>query len=198
MEAIAPKTKVELRHQMRERLAALTMDEVHAASASAERRLERLPVFAHAHSVLAYVSRRHELDTHPIIQRLLQHGRRVYVPHFDEATRQYAVSELRDFHGELAVGKYEILEPRPEAVRRAHPNIVDVFLVPGLAFDRTGNRLGRGKGYFDRLLHEVRGVKIGLAHDFQLLDEVPADAHDVHMNLIVTETRIVHCKRTDQ
>ena len=105
------------------------------------------------------------------------------------------MSELRDFHGELHVGKFQILEPKPEAIRLAKVEVVEVFLLPGLAFDETGNRLGRGKGYFDRLLHMVRGTKIALAHEFQVLNEVPAGPHDVPVNFIVTENRVVHCQR---
>ena len=66
--------------------------------------------------------------------------------------------------------------------------------MPGLAFDVKGNRLGRGRGFFDALLRQAKGAKIALAHDFQLLDEVPADAHDVRVDFIVTESRVVNCK----
>jgi len=86
-----------------------------------------------------------------------------------------------------------ILEPklvRPVPVTRPH-----VWLVPGLAFDRNGNRLGRGKGYFDALLARAPGVKIALTHDFQLLNEVPTEAHDVRMDFIVTEIQVFQCPR---
>jgi 5-formyltetrahydrofolate cyclo-ligase len=195
MEVVTAKTNIELRHEMRERLAALTMDQVHAASAAVAHRLAHLPALMEARSVLIYVSRRHEIDTHGVIQKLLRHGHKVFVPHFDEATHQYAVSGLCDFHGELKWGKFDILEPKPEAIRPAKVEAIAAFLLPGLAFDKQGTRLGRGKAYFDRLLHLVRGVKIALAHEFQVLNEVPAEPHDVPVDFIVTETRVVHCQR---
>jgi 5-formyltetrahydrofolate cyclo-ligase len=83
------------------------------------------------------------------------------------------------------------LEPKPEAVRPVANDHIDVALVPGLAFDETGNRLGRGMGYFDRILQDLRGVKIALAYDFQVLSEVPTEAHDTPMDFIVTEKRLI-------
>jgi 5-formyltetrahydrofolate cyclo-ligase len=99
---------------------------------------------------------------------------------------------VHDFDADLATGKFGILEPRPEAIRPAALDQIGAVLVPGLAFDGTGNRLGRGFGHFDRLLRQTSGVKIALAFDFQVLDEVPAEAHDVRLDFIVTETRVVN------
>jgi 5-formyltetrahydrofolate cyclo-ligase len=194
METTVAHTKVELRHKMRERLAGLSLPRVRAASEAVEARLVRLPEFARARSFLVYVSRRHEIDTHGLIQRLLARRCRVCVPRFEEATREYAVSELRDFHEELAEGKFRILEPKPDKFRHVRAESLEVFVMPGLAFDKQGNRLGRGKGYFDRLLQHARGTKIALAYDFQVLNEILAEAHDVRLDFIVTETKIIHCK----
>ena len=105
---------------------------------------------------------------------------------------------LHDFDAELATGKFGILEPKPGAVRLTALDRIDAVLVPGLAFDETGNRLGRGLGHFDRLLRQTSGAKIALAFDFQVLDEVPAETHDARMDFIVTETRVVNPKGNRQ
>jgi 5-formyltetrahydrofolate cyclo-ligase len=197
MEATAQE-KIALREQMRARLAGLSATDVRARSAAIWERLSVLGEFASATMLLVYVSTGNEVDTHGLIRQLLAMGRRVCVPRFEPVTQRYVASELSDFDADLATGKFGILEPRPEAIRPAAPDQIGAAVVPGLAFDETGHRLGRGMGYFDRLLQEVRGTRIATAFDFQLLGEVPAEAHDARMDFVVTETRVVKTKGNRQ
>jgi 5-formyltetrahydrofolate cyclo-ligase len=196
MEATAQK-KVALREQMRVRLAGLNATDVRAKSAAIWERLSVLGEFTSATMLLVYVSTGNEVDTHGLIRQLLAMGRHVCVPRFDPAAQRYVACGLRDFDADLATGKFGILEPRPEAICPAADQ-VGAAVVPGLAFDETGHRLGRGMGYFDRLLQEVQGTRIAMAFDFQLLDEVPAEAHDARMDCVVTETRVVKTKGNRQ
>ena len=193
METTAPE-KVTLRKQMRARLASQSAADVRAKSADIWERLSVLGEFTSASRLLVYVSAGREADTHGLIRQLLAMGRNVCVPRFEIAKQRYVASELRDFDADLATGKFGILEPKPEAIRPAAADQIDAALVPGLAFDETGNRLGRGMGHFDRLLLEVRGRRIALAFDFQILGEIPAETHDVRMDFIVTETRVIKTK----
>ena len=89
-------------------------------------------------------------------------------------------------------GPYGISEPDQESWEPANLSEVDLAVVPGLAFDPKGGRLGRGKGFYDRLLShsEFRGIKVGLAWDWQVVDEVPCESHDSHMDLVVTPSKI--------
>jgi 5-formyltetrahydrofolate cyclo-ligase len=190
--------KIALRERMRVRLGELGTPEVRSKSAAIWERLSVLKGFAAAARLLVYVSTGNEVDTQGLIRQLLAMGRQVCVPRFEPATQRYAVSELQDFDAELTTGKYGILEPKPGAIRPAAFDQIDAALVPGLAFDETGNRLGRGSGHFDRLLGQTSGIKIALAFDFQILDEVPAEAHDARMDFIVTETRVVNPKSNRQ
>jgi 5-formyltetrahydrofolate cyclo-ligase len=190
METVAQK-KVGVREGMRARLARLSPADVRVASAAIWERLAMVPKFASAQAMLMYVSRGNEVDTHGLIQQLLAMGKRVAVPSFDAGAQRYFASELNDFEGDMSEGRFGILEPRRECVRPLAADKLEVWLVPGLAFDKTGNRLGRGLGFFDRLLRETTGARIALAYDFQVLNEVPADAHDVRVDFIVTEKRVV-------
>jgi 5-formyltetrahydrofolate cyclo-ligase len=176
-------TKAELREQMRRQLQSAA---VRAHSAAVWERLAVLDEFKVAQCISAYVSTGNEIDTHGLIRQLLAMGRRVCVPAF---AGEYVPGEIHDFDADLVEGKFGILEPK--SVIPAQP---DVWLVPGLAFDVKGNRLGRGGGFFDALLRKARGAKVALAHDFQLLNEVLAEAHDVRVDFIVTESRVVNCK----
>jgi 5-formyltetrahydrofolate cyclo-ligase len=187
-------TKQELREQMRARLAAQSAVDVQKKSADIWERLSVLDAFTTALRSLIYISKAGEVDTRGLIQQLLAMGRQVYVPWFDAAQKQYIASELLDFALDLKIGQFGILEPKPEALRPVGDDRIDTVLVPGLAFDETGNRLGRGKGYFDRLLQDLRGVKIALAYDFQIVGEVPTEAHDAAVDFIVTEKRVIKTK----
>ena len=187
--------KDELRERMRAQLESLSAAQVSAASAAVWERLSVLATFTSAEWLLVYVSKGHEVDSHGLIRQLLALGKRVCVPKFDEATKRYVASELRDFDTELVEGRFTILEPKPEAVRRVESVRLDALVLPGLAFDDHGNRLGRGMGFFDAILRDARGTKIALAHDFQVVSEVPAEPHDVGVDFIVTEARVVETKR---
>lgn len=183
---------------MRARLAEQGAADVRAKSAAIWERLSLLGEFAAATRLLVYVSTGSEVDTQGLIRQLLAMGRQVCVPRFEPATQGYATSMLHDFDSELTTGQYGVLEPKPGVIRPSALKQIDAALVPGLAFDETGNRLGRGRGHFDRLLGQTGGVRIALAFDFQVLDEVPAEAHDARMDFIVTETRVVNLRGNRQ
>ena len=179
--------KRELRKIMLEQLTEVDAATVSVHSLAVAQRLASIPTYRAAESLAVYVSFGTEIETHDLIRQLLAVGRQVCIPTFRAGG--YQLAEIRDFDRDLSPGKLGILEAklvRPVPVSR--PN---VWLVPGLAFDRSGNRLGRGKGYFDALLTHASGVKIALAHDFQLLSEVPTEAHDVQLDFIVTEAQVL-------
>jgi len=183
-------TKNQLREQMRARLATLTPELVRSHSAAVWERLSQLGKFKTAQCFSVYVSKGNEIETHGLIRQLLAMGRRVCVPACDG--QRYLLSELRDFDAELVEGRYGILEPKSVSPPVTKP---EAWVIPGLAFDMRGNRLGRGMGFFDALVRGAPGAKIALAHDFQILSEVPAEPHDAGVDFIVTETRVVETKR---
>jgi len=183
--------KREPRKKMIAHLIQLDAATVRAHSRAVAQRLVTIPAYVTAGSLAVYVSFGTEIETHDLIRQLLAAGRQICIPTFNDGGYRLAV--IQDFDRDLHPGKLAILEPklvRPISVTQPH-----VWLVPGLAFDRNGNRLGRGKGYFDALLARAPGVKIALTHDFQLLNEVPTEAHDVRMDFIVTEIQVFQCPR---
>lgn len=152
-----------------------------------------LPEYAAARTVLYYVDVRSEVRTRPDLPAALTHGKRIVVP--------YCVAGALDlFHlhsiEELAIGRYKILEPRPELrelpERKVQPEELDLIMVPGVAFDRDGARLGHGLGYYDRLLRHARpdAALVALAFECQLFAHVPTQPHDVFMDRIITEKAV--------
>lgn len=133
-----------------------------------------------------YVSLPDEVETWRLIEYMLEHGKHVVVPRVSGARLQLA--EVRDPARDLAPGAFGVWEPRRGTRRTVPLRDLDLVLVPGLAFDRAGNRLGRGRGYFDRLLARApRSLHtIGLCFRFQLLDRLPTNAHDRPVHAVLT------------
>lgn len=141
---------------------------------------------------MLFASMHSEPDIWPLINEALSAGKTVALPRFCPATQTYEAGCIRDLDTDLQRGKLGIREPGPHCPTFAL-NRLDLVLVPGVAFDPHGRRLGRGKGYYDRLLAEVRGVKCGVAFDEQIVPEVPVGPHDAPLNCIVTPTRWLEC-----
>ncbi|MCX7915126.1 MAG: 5-formyltetrahydrofolate cyclo-ligase [Verrucomicrobiae bacterium] len=167
------------------RRAALSMAEVEAASRAVEERVWQLPQLKAPGLVCCYVSAQNEVGTHRLIRELLRRGWVVSVPVF--RGDRYALGRIRDFDVDLRVGHAGLLEPR-EWEPVGDPA---VWLVPGVAFDRHGHRLGRGKGYFDRLLNGSAGFRIALAYEFQVLPQLPVASHDEPIDVIVTPSETI-------
>jgi 5-formyltetrahydrofolate cyclo-ligase len=159
-------------------------------------RLSELPEYAAAGTVVFYVGFRSEVQTLAMLDAAWHVGKRVAVP--------YCVAgrlELVEIDGldDLASGTLGILEPRPglrsHPDRRVTPTEPDLIVVPGLAFDRQGNRLGYGQGYYDKLLPLVRpdAALVALAYECQLVDAAPHLEHDVPVHKVVTERTIYDC-----
>jgi 5-formyltetrahydrofolate cyclo-ligase len=123
-----------------------------------------------------------------MIEEMIEHGKRVVVPVTAARTRRLWLSEVRDPATDLARGAHGVWEPRPGAGRPVPLREVDLVLVPGVAFDRRGHRLGHGFGYFDRFLSRLPKTipTVGLAFRFQLLDRLPVASHDHAVQTVLT------------
>ncbi len=187
----SPNDKSVLRQQAS--YARASLDNKDGLSRAIFARIEKIPEYLQAKVVLYYVDVRDEVRTAWFLPEVLAGGEvTVVVP--------YCVGdELQLFRlegmGQLSQGAFGILEPRAElrSVPAFHvsPKEIDLALVPGVAFDPSGGRLGHGHGYYDRLLATLtpETTKIGLAFDCQIVEQVPVDLHDIAMDVVVTESR---------
>lgn len=180
-------TKDELRDLMKARRRALSKDDIKIFSSAITKNVCSLPCFICADTVMIYLSSFKEPDTHTLLDYIFSHGKKCVVPVSDTDTFTITPSYITSMD-DLKKGAYGIPEPR--TVNEAEIKDIDIALIPGIAFDRHGNRTGFGKGYYDRFLSEFKGVKIGICYDFQVQPSVPADAHDIKMDFIITEKRI--------
>lgn len=186
------------KEELRKRLAAVRRtlsSETRAAYAAAMcAKLVAQPAFIDASVVLAYSALRFEIDPRAAIEAAWAQGKLVALPRVVPETRAMELHAYRAGDALIESG-FVVREPLASAPR-VEPGDVDVVLVPGLAFDVRGHRLGYGQGYYDRLLPSLsRARRIGLAFELSLLAEVPSAAHDVPVDVLVTERRALEAER---
>ena len=170
-----------------------TIDNTHEMSRQAISRLMTLPEMKTCSTIMTYVDFGKEVRTVPLISELFNQRKHIVVPYVAEGEIQlFRLNKLN----ELAPGYFGILEPKIElrqlADRRINVNELQLILVPGVAFDPQGGRLGRGKGYYDRFLKKVpkNALKIGLVFDWQITDVIPMTGNDQFVDIVVTESHL--------
>jgi 5-formyltetrahydrofolate cyclo-ligase len=183
-----PSAKAVLRDQISAALAKMPAAERTAGSEQIRARLEKHQLWRRANSVLFYAPFAAEPDVWRLLSDALAAGKSAFLPRFDSQKENYVVCEVRDPAADIETGQFGIREPRA-GCPKISLNRLDLILVPGIAFDLEGRRLGRGKGYYDRLLAELEGEKCGVAFDQQIVNRVPVEPHDMRLNCIVTPTR---------
>ncbi|KUO96000.1 5-formyltetrahydrofolate cyclo-ligase [Ferroacidibacillus organovorans] len=153
-------------------------------------RVTALPELAAANTVGVYLAMGSEVSLDGLIETLLLEGKKVYAPRVLEDRRTIVFCQLRDV-SDVEIGYYGIREPRGEVVEA-----LDLLLIPGLAFTLCGIRLGYGGGFYDRYLANTsrQAVKVGVAFDGQIVQELPTELHDIRMDHLVTDRRTYHCK----
>jgi 5-formyltetrahydrofolate cyclo-ligase len=201
------KAKKDLRAAVLTRRDGLSADEVSRRSSVVEKKLLRVPEFKRARTIMFYVSKGNEVDTHGLIRDALRLGKNVVVPFCVDLHHKIVPAQIGSF-SELTEGDFGILQPQKHAVREVDREKIDVFIVPGIVFDQDGHRIGWGRGFYDRFLEGAArrevppiprlhaggfpryGVKIGLAFHFQVVERVPREKHDICVDIVVTDKGI--------
>jgi len=174
-------TKAEIRNYIAEKSRILISDKKKILSDAILSRIELLPAFEKASCILCYHSLPDEVNTHAFIEKWSKQ-KTILLP-----VIQDDVLHIRKYDGKekCKTGAFQIVEPIGEDFQDFQS--IDLALIPGIAFDSEGNRLGRGKGYYDKLLPDISAFKIGICFDFKLIEKIPADNWDVRMDMILTE-----------
>ena len=182
--------KNQLKESVLEKRNSLTNEKILENSNKIEEILFSLNQFKKSRTIMFFVSFNSEVNTNDMIKKILG-NKNVVIPKVTQ--HEIEPSLIIDFDN-LISGKFGIPEPI-ELMKIAYKNI-DLVLVPGIVFDKEGNRIGYGFGYYDKFLRKVpKAVKIGLAFDFQIVDKIPNEKHDVPVDFIVTEKRVVECRK---
>jgi 5-formyltetrahydrofolate cyclo-ligase len=145
--------------------------------------------FLKATCVAFYVSMPTEVDTRGMIDEALKLGKRVLVPLSNLENKELSLYEIFDRRKDLKKGAFGIMEPSPEKARLARLDEADCVIVPGVVFDKQNHRIGHGGGFYDRFLSRLSSQvpKIGLAFSFQVVQEIPAEAHDIKLDMVLTD-----------
>jgi 5-formyltetrahydrofolate cyclo-ligase len=182
-------TKKSLRQEIKARLKGHSAQERTQKSLLIEKKLFAHPAFRKARTVCFFVGLGSEVHTVPMIEKAIASGKRVLVPRTDLENKELKLFEVRDVRLDLKPGVLGILEPDPAHAKAVPADQVEVIAVPGLAFDKMNNRLGRGAGYYDRFLAGLPSstLKVGLAFSFQVLPDIPYEDHDHRLDEVLTD-----------
>jgi 5-formyltetrahydrofolate cyclo-ligase len=185
--------KLALREALLSRRNALTGHEWLARSQTVQARALRMPAYAASRSVVLYSPARNEVGTGDILTHALIEGRKVFYPRTSAGGDGHFIGVRSG--DELRSGRYGILEPTGQEPLSEGDRVGLVAFVPGVAFDAAGNRLGRGLGWYDRILPSLgdKAIVVGLAYDFQIVEQVPTQSWDRKVHYVVTETRLIDC-----
>jgi 5-formyltetrahydrofolate cyclo-ligase len=146
--------------------------------------------FTSANTVAAYHSIGSEVRTSRILNAVLQMNKRLALPKVIDETR-IIFAEVKDLNNDLQVGMYNIMEPKEHCLQVEN---IDLILVPGIAWDEHGHRVGYGQGYYDRYLAKINTFSIGLGYEFQVFEEIQYGKNDFRVNMLVTDKRIIRTK----
>jgi 5-formyltetrahydrofolate cyclo-ligase len=180
--------KQELRSEIRVALKTFSSEKRAADSAKARAILLQQNFWKSARAILFFAPLPEELDVWPLVETALIEGKIVALPRFDAGTNRYVAHQIQDAACDVESGKFGIREPK-HYCPSVPLNRLDFSLVPGVAFDLRGRRLGRGKGFYDQLLAGISGKTCGVGFDEQIIAEIPVEPHDIHLNCILTPTR---------
>ena len=172
----------------------LSKEYVFENSCKIKNRLFDLKELKDASTILFYISYDNEVDTHEMIKELLSNKKTIVVPVVDKERRCLILSKLESWN-DLEVGSYNILEPKKDKIIEIDLDNIDLIIVPGVGFDEKGNRIGHGKGYYDKLLkNSKQATSIGLSFECQIFENIPTGKYDIPINIIVTEKRTIDCR----
>ena len=172
----------------------MSHEDVAQKSEEIRNKLINSSMYEAANHIFSFLSFNKEVRTKPIIDDCFQKGKQVYIPLCNMEIREIILCHMEGWN-ELRPNRMGILEPTKESIKIADRKILDLAIVPGAVFDRKGNRIGYGAGYYDKFFSSLKKniIKIAVCYSFQVVDHITPDAHDVPMDYIITEKEIIKC-----
>lgn len=187
--------KDNLRTSVMKKRDSLTNIKVKENSEKIKKLVFKMNEFKKAKKILFYLSYGSEVNTHDMIKECISSDKIAVVPKTYVKNKRLLLSELSNWN-HLEIGIYNILEPKKKYLREVSIESIDLMIIPGIVFDISGNRIGHGLGYYDILLKNYnKKARIGLAYELQIVNNIPAEPHDVKVNKIVTEERAIDCSK---
>lgn len=179
-----------IRKEVLKRRDAITATDKKAKDDFIKNNLLALPEFDKARVILFYASYKSEVDTFDLMKYCISNSKIIALPKVDAVSSELIIYKINDL-SELSPGYQNIPEPNVSDDRIMNVNDIDLIIVPGVAFDDKCNRLGYGKGFYDKMLNEKSSPAVALSYEEQIVDSAPVQSHDVKMDIIVTDKRII-------
>lgn len=186
--------KQEIRNEIALFFDGLDAEVLEANTTVIENRLFEFANFLESKIVMLYVNAENEVGTQNIIKRAYEYNKIVVLPAFDPALSTMKLMKVDNPNKDLTVGPRGILEPDPAKCKAVPLDCIDIAIVPGIAMDEKGGRIGSGDGYYDRIIPDLPLTtrKVGLVFEGQLVPQVPMESHDKHVDIIITEKRVIY------
>jgi 5-formyltetrahydrofolate cyclo-ligase len=193
MEGIQDK-KLEIRNEISNILGAIPKNELTQKTKQVEDRLFEFANFLESKISLLYINTDNEVNTKLIINRCFDKNRVVVLPAFNEERHEMALLKIDNVETDLILGARGVLEPNADHCKTVPIENIDIAIIPGIAFDEKGGRIGTGSGFYDRLIPKlsITTRKVALALECKLIQQIPMESHDKHVDIIITEKRIIY------
>jgi 5-formyltetrahydrofolate cyclo-ligase len=187
-------TKHEIRDNMAKKIVTLSESKVEEKTAKIENRLFEFANFLEANIALLYVNSVSEVNSLKIIKRCFNYNKIVVLPAFDTTKFEMKLMKIDNVDSNLTLGPRGILEPDEGKCNVVPIECIDIAIIPGVAFDEKGGRIGSGEGYYDRLIPKlpITTRKVALSFECQIIQQVQMESHDKHVDIIITEKRIIY------
>jgi 5-formyltetrahydrofolate cyclo-ligase len=187
-------TKDDIRDNVEKALAALSDKVIKDKAQRVEKRLFEFANFLEANIVLLYINSHCEVNSLNIIERCLNYNKIVILPAFVSTKYEMKLMKIDNLDTDLTLGPRNILEPDPNQCNIVPIECIDIAIIPGIAFDEKGGRIGSGDGYYDRLIPKlpITTRKVALTFEDQIIPQIQMEAHDRHVDIIITEKRIIY------
>jgi 5-formyltetrahydrofolate cyclo-ligase len=188
------KTKDEIRDEITTILKSLSEKDIAEITKGIENRLFEFANFLEARIALLYINNANEVNTDSILKRCFDYNKILVLPLINSNSQEFRLLKIDNLDYDLKPGPNGVLEPDIERCKTVPIECIDIAIIPGVAFDEKGGRIGSGDGYYNRLIPKlpITTRKVSLAFDSQILPQVPSESHDKYVDIIITEKRIIY------
>jgi 5-formyltetrahydrofolate cyclo-ligase len=186
--------KSQIREEIAEKFAALSANEIAEKTNAIENRLFDFANFLESKIALLYVNNEHEVLTENILKRAYSYNKIVVLPAYNTENFEMELKKVDDLEKDLVPGPRDILQPDESRCKIVPIDKIDIAIIPAVALDEKGGRIGSGNGYYDRLIPKlaITTRKVALAFEEQIIPQVPIESHDKHVDIIITENRVIY------
>jgi len=187
-------SKEDIRNRVVTAIQALSAEELAEKTSKIGNRLFEFANFLESNISLLYMPQKFAVDTTRIIQRCFDYRKIVALPAFNPEKHRMQLFKVDEFEADMTPGPRDILEPEAERCKAIPIERIDIAIIPGLALDEKGGRIGSGEGYYDRFVGKlpITTRKVALSLECQIVQQVPMESHDKFMDIIITEDRIIY------